>query len=190
MEMKSDALRRACQEGMTELTQCFIDKSKIPVDKWKDVAHSRIVCNRRPQKEEINRTRLTFGGNNLLVDMDCGTPPVDLLTVKLLLNRVIMTPGAKFVTLDIKDFYSNTLMESQEFLRMKLDHFSQDMIDLYHLNKKVDANGTPYIHVEKGMYGLPQVGIIAQKLLEEQLGDEGYTRSDKTPVLKTQFATD
>ena len=134
-----------------------------------------------PPKEEINRTRLTFGGNNLSVDMDCGTPTADLLTVKLLLNSVISTPGAKFMTLDIKDFYLNTPMENPEFLRMKLDHFPQDVIDHYHLNEKVDANGTLYIRVAKGMYGLPQAGIIAQKLLEERLGDEGYTQSDKTP---------
>ena len=57
----------------------FIDKSTIPAEKWKDVAYSRIVCNVRPQKEEVNRTRLTFGGNNLSVDYDCGTPTADLI---------------------------------------------------------------------------------------------------------------
>ena len=82
----------------------FIHKSEMPADRWKDVAHTRIVCNVRPQKEEVNRTRLTFWGNNLSVPMDCGTPTADLLTAKLLLNSVISTPGAKFTTLDLKDF--------------------------------------------------------------------------------------
>ena len=113
--------------------------------------------------------------------MDYGTPTSDLLTVKLLLNSVISTPGAKFMTLDIKDFYLNTPMENPEFLRMKLDQFPQDVIDHYQLNKKVDANGTLYIRVEKGMYGLPQAGIIAQNLLEKRLRDDGYTQSDQTP---------
>ena len=31
------------------------------------------------------------------------------------------------------------------------------------------------------MYGLPHVGIIAQKLLEERLNKAGYHQSDKTP---------
>ena len=31
----------------------FIDRSTIPSDRWKDVAHSRIVCNVRPQKDEV-----------------------------------------------------------------------------------------------------------------------------------------
>ena len=52
----------------------FIRKSKMPADRWKDVSYARTVCNVRPQKEEVNRTRLTFGGNNLSVPMDCGTP--------------------------------------------------------------------------------------------------------------------
>ena len=159
----------------------FIDKSEIPANKWKDVAHSRIVCNVRPQKEEVNRTRLTFGGNNLSVDYDCGTPTADLLTVKLLLNSVISTPGAKFMTLDIKDFYLNTPMDSPEFLRMKLDHFPQDVIDHYGLNGKVDDKGMLYVRVDKGMYGLPQAEVIANKLLEKRLRDHGYRPSDTTP---------
>ena len=72
------------------------------------MVYYRIVCNVRPQKAETNRTRLTFGENNISVDMDCGTPTADLLTVTLLLNSVLSTPGTKFTTLDIKDFYQNT----------------------------------------------------------------------------------
>ena len=89
-------------EGTNTLS--FIDKKDIPSTRWNDVAHSRIVCNVRLQNEEVNRTRLTFGGQNLDVPMDCGTPTASLLTIKLLLNSVISTPGARFMTLDIKDF--------------------------------------------------------------------------------------
>ena len=159
----------------------FINKAQIPTDKWKDVAYSRIVCNVRPQKEETNRTRLTFGGNNLSVDMDCGTPTADLLTVKLLLNSVISTPNAKCMILDIKDFYLNTPMNKPEFLCMKLEHFPQDVIDHYRLNEKVDEKNCVYVRVKKGMCGLPQAGIIAQKLLEERLNEEGCHQSKTTP---------
>ena len=54
----------------------FIDWSSIPSDQWKDVAHACIVCNVRPPKDEFNRTRLTFGAQNLEVDIDCDTPKV------------------------------------------------------------------------------------------------------------------
>ena len=58
----------------------------------------------RPQKEEVNRTRLTYGGQKLDVPMDYGTPTADLLTIKLMLKSVISTPGSRFMTIDIKDF--------------------------------------------------------------------------------------
>ena len=35
---------------------------------------------------------------------DCGTPTADLLTIKILLNSVISTPTAKFMTIDIKRY--------------------------------------------------------------------------------------
>ena len=106
----------------------FIGKAQIPADKLKDVAYSRIVCNVRPQKEEVNRTRLTFGGNNLAVDYNCGTPTADLLTVKLLLNSGISAPGTKFMTLDIKNFYLNTPLERPEFIRLELSNFPDNVV--------------------------------------------------------------
>ena len=84
--------------------------------------------------------------------MDCGTPTADLLTVKLLLNSVVSTLGAKFMALDLKDFYLNSPMERPEFLRMKIDHFPQDVIDHYSLKDMINDKGS--LLVEKGMYGL------------------------------------
>ena len=36
---------------------------------------------------------------------DCETPTTDILKVKLLLNSTIYKPGARFMTINIKDFY-------------------------------------------------------------------------------------
>ena len=72
------------------------------------MAYTRIAVNERSQKAEVNITRLTYGGSNLNIEMDVGTPTASLLTVKILLNSVISTPGAKFMAIDIKDFYLNT----------------------------------------------------------------------------------
>ena len=96
---------------------------------------------------------------------DCGTPTADLLTVKLMFNSIILTPNAKFMTIDIKDFYLMTPMDRFEYFRMKLDLFPQDIIKEYRLNNKVDTDGNVFSKVRRGMYGLPQAGIIAQELL-------------------------
>ena len=121
-------------------TMFFINKYEVPPDQWKDMTYARIVCNVHPQKEETNRTRFTMGGANINIPMDCGTPTASLLTVKLLLNSIISTPGAKFLGLDLKDFYLNTPMKRPEFLRMKIDTFPEDVIEHYKLQEKVDAN--------------------------------------------------
>ena len=58
--------------------------------------------------------------------------------------------------------------------------FPQDIIDQYDLTNKVDHNGNVHCEVRCGMYGLPQAGIIAQKLLEECLKAAGYSQSKIT----------
>ena len=64
---------------------------------------------------------------------DCGTPTVELLTVKLLLNSIISSPGAKFLTIDIKNFYLNTPMKRFEYMRLKLSNLTEDFVERYNL---------------------------------------------------------
>ncbi len=42
-----------------------------------------------------------------------------------------------------------------------------------------------YIEIRKGMYGLPQVGILAQQLLERRLNAHGYSLNKAVPGLWT-----
>ena len=107
-------------------------------------------------------TCLTVGGNLIVYPGDCGSPTVDLLTVKLLLNSVISTPNAKFMTIDIKDFYLNTLMDRFEYMKLKLRDLPKYFVKLHNLASKVDKNGFVYLKIRRGMYGLPQAGILAQ----------------------------
>ena len=79
------------------------------------------MCNYQEGKEEPNRAILVVGGDKIKSPIDCGTPTADLFTVKLLLNSVVSTNGAKFFTLDIKNFYLNTPMERFEYMRLKME---------------------------------------------------------------------
>ena len=74
-------------EGTNTLN--FIFKHEIPSDRFIDVTYAHIVCNKRPEKKDPNRCRITVGGNMVNYPGDCGTTTSDLLTVKLLLNSVI-----------------------------------------------------------------------------------------------------
>ena len=84
----------------------FIDKTDIPVDLWNDVTHRRIVVSYRLEKSNANCTRLTVSGDRVNYPGYCGTPTTDLLTVKLLINITISTPGACFMTININYFTS------------------------------------------------------------------------------------
>ena len=70
----------------------------------------------RPTKAEQNQTRLTVGGDRINYPEDCGTPTADILQVKLLLNSVISTRGAQFMTADMKNFYLNTPLTRHEYV--------------------------------------------------------------------------
>ena len=165
----------------TTETIAFVAKQQIPQARRKDITYGRIVCDHRSEKKDPYRTRITMGGNLINYPDDCGTPTADLLTVKLMFNSVISTPGAKFMTIDIKDFYLMTPMDRYEYFRMKLELFPQDIIDEYGLRDKVDADGYVFCEVRRGMYGLPQAGIIAQELLTKRLHKAGYRQSTITP---------
>jgi hypothetical protein len=100
----------------------FINKADIPAEQWHDITYGRIrlVANFRSEKDDPCHICRNIGGNCINFPGDCGTPTADMLTTKLLLNSIISTPGARFMTIDMKDFYLNTPMEQPEFMRHKL----------------------------------------------------------------------
>jgi hypothetical protein len=72
------------------------------------------------KNDKPNRTRLVAGGNRVHYPGNAGTPTANLLTIKLLINSTISTTGAKFMTMDTKDFYLNTPMAQYEYMQLKL----------------------------------------------------------------------
>ncbi len=159
----------------------FVNKTEIPEERRGDVTYGQIVCTYPDAKKDKFWMSITMGGNLINYPGDCGTPTADLLTVKLLLNSIISMPNARFMTLNLKDFYLMTPMTRYEYFQMKLELFPQDIIDLYDLQNKADHNGNVHCEVRCGMYSLPQAGIIAQELLEQRLLKAGYTQSKITP---------
>ena len=69
-----------------------------------------MVASVRPTKAEVNRVRMTVGGDRLNFPGAITTHCAGLTTTKCLLNSTISTPGARFITLYIKDFYYGTAM--------------------------------------------------------------------------------
>ena len=80
-------------------------------------------------------------------------------------NIVILTPGSKYLVVDVKKCYLNNLMAKHEYYKIFISLIPQEVIDEYNLMDK-QINGFLYVRAEKGMYGLVQVGIIAHTALK------------------------
>ena len=102
---------RGVGDCITEGTHilCYTRHSDIPEDGF--ATYGKIVCEHKPHKFEKNIARLVVGGYKIDYLFDLSTPPADITAFKLLINLVLSTPQAKFMTVDIRDFYLNTPMK-------------------------------------------------------------------------------
>ena len=149
------------------------------------MTYGSFSCDFKPNKEEKERSRLTAGGDQINYPGVTGTPTADMTLFKIIMNSVISTKGARCMMTDLKDFYLNTPMERPEYMRLKLSDIPEEIIVQYKLRDIVTPDGYVYTEITKGMYGLPQAGIIALVLLEERLGKHGYSQSKIIPGLWT-----
>jgi hypothetical protein len=159
----------------------FIHQDDVPQKRRKDITYGSFQCNVRPEKiEEPNRTRFVASGDRINYPGKVATPTADMLVVKILFNSVISTRGARFMTLDISNFYLVTPLKRPEYIQVKIDDIPEEIINEYKLREKANKQG---IEVTKGMYGLPQAGLLANKLLEQRLNKHGYFQSKLVPGL-------
>ena len=139
------------------------------------------VCEIRPQKTEQECTRLTVGGNLIDNPDTVTTRTCDLVTFKLHINSTLSRSNRKYCSFDVKNFYLNTPMERYEYMKIPITHIPEEIINEYNLRPKVHTDGAIYIEIRKGMYGLPQAGMLANKLLKRRLAQHGYYKVRHTP---------
>ncbi len=159
----------------------FIHKHEIPADRLKDLTYIKFVCNVRTKKKDPYRTRATMGGNLINYPDDVGTPTANLLLIKIFLNSVILTKGAKFANADLANFYLMTPLKRPKYAKIKLSDIPEEVIKEYKLHQYVTPDGWVYIKVARGMYGLPQARSLSQDLLQHRLNKEGYLQSQIVP---------
>jgi len=185
IESCKDEFGRLCQGHGTAMptgtnTMFFIPVQDIP--KGKKATYLRIVAAFRPEKANPRRVRFTVGGDRISYDGIVSTKTADLTTVKTLLNSVISTPNARFMTADLKDFYLETPMEVYEYMRIPVAIIPDEIMLQYHLAPLIHRDHV-YVEIRKGMYGLPQAGKIANDRLISFLAPHGYSPVPITPGL-------
>ena len=90
-----------------------------------------------------------------------------MLVAKLLFNSVVSTPGARFMAMDISNFYLIAPLTRLEFICTNLRDIPEEIMKEYKLKGIITANGSVYIRADKGIYGLPQSGLPTNELLEK-----------------------
>jgi hypothetical protein len=165
----------------TNTTRC-IRRSNIP--NGRKVTYGSFVVDIKDHKEEKERTKLTIGGDQIEYPADESAQTTGLTTAKNLINSVISTLGAKFLAIDVNIFYLNTPLCRFEYMVINLSSLPQETIEKYDLSE-LSQDGKVCIEIQKGMYGLPQAGIIANELLQRNLAKDGYRPTQHTHGLWT-----
>jgi hypothetical protein len=118
--------------------------ANIPKDRT--VTYARVVVDFRLQKEDPHRIRITAGGNLINYPGELSTWTADLTTSKLMWNSVLSTEGAKYMCLDIKNFYLSTPLDRFEYMKIPLALFPKWTSDQYDLTKHAQ-NGFVYLEM-------------------------------------------
>ncbi|KAI2496471.1 hypothetical protein MHU86_18012 [Fragilaria crotonensis] len=137
-------------------TMHFIPVSAIP--RGRKATYLRVVSAFRPEKENPRRVRWTCGGDKVDYPFDVSTKTADLTTAKLLINSVLSTKNAKFLTADLKDFYLGTPMERYEYMRIPIHMIPDVIIDQYNLRPLIH-NGHVYVEIRRGILVVDDFGI-------------------------------
>ena len=177
-----DHLAQGLQDNRVEPTNTkfFIPFSKVPKHKQPTYAH--FVFSYHPQKAEPYSTWITVGGNLINYPGNLSMKVANMTTFKILMNSTLSTPGARWLSLDVKNYYLGTPMDDYEYMFIPINSIPQEIIAHYKLQDIVH-NGKVYMEICHGMYGLPQAGILAKKQLIRFLGSHGYAPIHHTPGL-------
>jgi hypothetical protein len=108
------------------------DIRHIPTDCT--ITYARVVVNFRPQKTDPHRVRITAGGNLINYPGELTTKTADLITSKLMWNSVLSTKGAKYMCLDIKNFYLTAPLDRYEYMKMLISLFPSWTREKYNLD--------------------------------------------------------
>jgi hypothetical protein len=82
----------------------------------------------------------------------------------------------------MKNFYLSTPLDRYKYMRIPFTLFPLWIVEQYGLTNKIH-NGHIYLEMQRAVWGLPHVGILANKLLKRCLAPHGYYECKQTPGL-------
>jgi hypothetical protein len=170
------------QKGTNAMFVMTHDKIYKVLAQKKKFTYGNPVVDYCPQNNDPHRIRITAGGNLVKYESSPLVQTADLDMAKLHWNSVISTKNAKYVCLDIKNFYLTARLDYFEYMRMPLSLFPLWIQEQYNM---VALALDGYVHLEMiwAVWGLLQAGIMANKRLRCKLAPFGYYEHTNTPGL-------
>ena len=125
---------------------------KQALENKKKFTYGNPLVDYRPQKDDPHRIRITAGGNLITYESSPSVRTADLDTAKLHWNSVISTPNARYMCLDIKNFYLTAKLDYYKYMKMPLDLFPEWTQKQYDL-KKLALNGYVHLEMRRAVWG-------------------------------------
>jgi hypothetical protein len=116
----------------------------IPTDRV--VTYVQVIVNHCLPKADPNHIQITAGGNLIHYPGELTTWTADIKTAKLLWNSMLSRPGAKYMTLDIKNFNLSSPLDRFKYMQISFPLFPPWIIKQYALKDKV-LNGHIYLEM-------------------------------------------
>lgn len=159
-----------------------IHKADIPSERRKDVAYyNPQVKEKYKEGEWVRRVRGTVGGDRINYKGPVTARTAAMEVVRAMFNSAL-ADDANIMAADITDYYLGTPLLRPEYMRMQRKQVSAEIIEEYGYEKYF-VDDMLYFQINKGMYGLPQAGLLAQQRLVAHIAQHGYTQSDTVPCL-------
>ena len=92
---------------------------------------------------------------------ETSTETASLETVKILINSIISTKNAKFMAIDLSNFYIENELEDYQYICFHISKILQEIIDEYNLTSIVEKDGWCYAEIRKCMYRLKEAGYLS-----------------------------
>jgi hypothetical protein len=144
--------------------------------------YAKVVVAYRSQKEDPDQIRITAGGYSINYPRELTMRTANMTTTKFHWNSVLSTSKACYMCLNIVDFYLTATLHQYKYIKMPISLFLLWITTQYNLEKKV-VGGYIYLQMRKAVWGLPQAGILANKLLRKHLAPHSYYKCKNTPGL-------
>ena len=89
-----------------------------------------------------------------MYDEETSTEVASLETTKILINSTISTKGARFACANIGNMYTNSRLDTPEYMRIHISDITEEVQEEYDVAEYVNKDGYVYCEINGALYGL------------------------------------